>query len=139
MSHAKVLKLYNLIDETSLSEEQLECKIIQIVDLIRFIEIYNDSILIKDFLKYNCSIISHENKSIGIVFCEQLEEIESLIATQKLLMIKDKEFLNELWIVFVKDSQQPISIENIKNDTKFNLFDKIFNFNFYKQTILQAR
>ena len=53
MSQAKVLELYNLIDETSLSEEQLECKIIQIVDLIRFIEIYNDSILIKDFLKYN--------------------------------------------------------------------------------------
>ncbi len=73
------------------------------------------------------------------MFCEQLEEIESLIATQKLLMIKEKEFLNELWIVFVKDSQQPINIESISNDHKFNLFDKIFNFNFYKQTIFQAR
>ena len=39
MSQAKVLELYNLIDKTSLSEEQLESKIIQIVDLIRFIEI----------------------------------------------------------------------------------------------------
>lgn len=78
MSHAKVLELYNLIDETSLSEEQLECKIIQIVDLIRFIEIYNDSILIKDFLKYNCSIISHENKSIGIVFCSNSKKLNHL-------------------------------------------------------------
>jgi len=129
MSQAKVLELYNLIDETSLSEEQLECKIIQIVDLIRFIEIYNDSILIKDFLKYNCSIISHENKSIGIVFCEQLEEIESLIATQKLLMIKDKEFLNELWIVFVKDYQQ--SIVNSIFLTRF-LISIFINKQFYK-------
>ena len=139
MSLKKVLELSDFIDDNSISEYLLESKIIQLVDTVKFFEVYNPSFIIKDFLKYNYSIIFLQGNFIAVLFCTKNQELGSLLSNPSISEISKKEAISEFWVVIINESFNETEILFNHEDPNFIYFDKVFTFNFFKQSIAQVK
>ncbi len=122
-----------------LDEEQQEIKIIQLTDLIRFVESYNPSIEIIGY-SHSLNIVSDENIRKGILFYDYklLQHplfFSSFFSHSYLEILKIQNNVHELWFVFVDDNLNA-ECQNIEKFIKENnvaeMYDKVFLFDFFE-------
>ena len=131
------------IDDSSLTEEQYQEKLIQIADVHRFISIYNDPLLIIDCLSYRINILVDEiGNRIGIFFMENQEFLKPcfdglLLDELDFELFKQQEKINSFWLVIV--SNDNIDLNNLKSIINSNNLKSIscksFKFDYVDQKV----
>lgn len=122
-----------------LNEEQQEEKIIQLTDLLRFIESYKPSMEILDYSK-SINIVMDDYVRKGIMFYDYklLQDplfFSSFFSQSYLEILKIQNNVNELWFVFVDDnlnSDNQKIVEFVKENDVKDLYDEVFLFDFFE-------
>lgn len=127
---------------TKLTTRQKNDKLIQLIDINKFISGYNsEEIEMVDCLSSSVNIINIKENLSGLVFYELdsffNESFHKNLARELLLKTKLERKLNELWLIFVKDDYRntTVSIEPKQLSAFTNLFEQIFLFDFHKSSI----
>ncbi|WP_278354091.1 MULTISPECIES: hypothetical protein [Bacteroidota] len=129
-----------------LNDDEKEERVIQIVDLRKFMACCNLDLKIIDCITSEINVVEHNNEKIGILFIEltKCTVRSSFIKTfyDKIVYQSEKLNTKRLWFVFVEEN--PLSdfskfINFIENHGLSNLFDKIFLFQFYESVIHQLK
>lgn len=119
-----------------MSESQQEEKIIQLIDLHHFIECYNQSLKVIDYVNNPVNIIEENGIKKGILFYDL--KFSSPLNPYQSEEFKKQNQLQELWFVFVEeDMKTSPSLHSdfiIENGVEI-FYDKIFVFNFFQSTI----
>lgn len=133
------LKIVEEIEYSCLTEGQQEKMITKVADLSRFIQSYNPSIEIIDWMRPKISIIKHSGVNIGVMLCDasRCSDLSSL-SNINLIDYKKREQLKELWLVAVNGSLS----QNLKLFTGITevssldrIYDKIFSFDFLQSRV----
>lgn len=129
------LKIVEEIEDFCLAAEQQEELITKVADLSRFIQSYDPSIEIINWMWYKVSIIKHAGTTKGIIFCDAtyLDSERSYCSNANLADFKKNKHLKELWLVMINSSasQGLKSFTDIIEDKALNnIYDKIFSLNF---------
>lgn len=127
-----------------LNEDEKEEKIIQIVDLMRFITCYNADMKIIDCSNGKINTVEYQNQKIGILFFELKKFTEPLPLYETFYDIchTTKSKTEELWFVFVEENSTSNFrqfIDFIEEHKLSSLFDKIFLFQFFQSVINQLK
>ncbi len=115
---------------------QLEEKTIQLIDLHHFIESYNQSLKVIDYINHPINIIEDNGVKKGILFYDLKHDLPLDLSTSE--AFKNQHQLQELWFVFVEEDH--ISKFNkhidflVENSIEF-FFNRIFTFNFFQSII----
>ncbi|MBW3520434.1 hypothetical protein [Flavobacterium sp. NKUCC04_CG] len=127
---------------TKLTTRQKNDKLIQLIDINKFISGYHsEEIEMVDCLSSSVNIINIKENLSGLVFYELdsffNESFHKNLARELLLKTKLERKLNELWLIFVKDDYRntTVSIEPKQLSAFTNLFEQIFLFDFHKSSI----
>lgn len=140
MNMMKVQKWFDeVLINPLLNEEQQEEKIIQLTDLLRFIESYKPSMEILDYSK-SINIVKDDYLRKGIVFydyklLQNPLSFSSYFTQSYLEILKIQNNLNELWFVFVNDnlnSDNQKIVEFVKENEVKDLYDEVFFFDFFE-------
>lgn len=129
-----------ILNDDSLTEQQKEEKIIQFVDLIRFIKCYNSSINTSECkFRGKINVIVDGGKEKGILFCD-LNSLHSTITYKQLVSEAKKNHgrAKELWLVFVRERETidaGQALEFIQQENMSYFFDKLFLFDFFREKI----
>jgi hypothetical protein len=119
-----------------MSESQQEEKIIQLIDLHHFIECYNQSMKVIDYVNNPVNIIEEEGIKKGILFYDL--KFSSPLNPYESEEFKKQNKLQELWFVFVEEDTRTSPGQHsdfiIENGVEI-FYDKIFVFNFFQSTI----
>lgn len=130
-----LFKLVEKLKNKNLSEDENEKKIIQIVDLVRFIEYYKSSIKIEDCLSYDINIVLDNDSLKGILLCDMIKFHNVFSSNYNLTHFKKKLELDELWFVFVLEHDLPYFDEIsmfIEEHSIRKHYNKVFIFNFFQ-------
>ncbi len=129
-------------ESTKLTTRQKNDKLIQLIDINKFINGYHsEEIEMVDCLSSSVNIINVKEKLSGVVFYELdsflNESFHKNLARELLLKTKLERKLSELWLIFVKDDYRntTVSIEPKQLSSFTNLFEQIFLFDFHKSSI----
>lgn len=119
-----------------MSDSQQEEKIIQLIDLHHFIECYNQSLKVIDYVNNPVNIIEENGTKKGILFYDlKFSAPLNPYASEE---FKKQHHLEELWFVFVEeDMKTPPGLHSdfiIENGIEV-FYDKIFIFNFFQSKI----
>lgn len=141
-----MMKVQRWLDEIlinpMLDEIEQEEKIIQLTDLIRFLETYKPSIEIMDYTK-SVNIVKDEFIRKGILFFDRKvfsnpSVYSSFFSHSYLEIIKIQNNIDELWFVFVDDSlnsgDQKI-LDFFKENNVKDLYDEVFLFDFFESLV----
>ncbi|MCT4123932.1 hypothetical protein [Elizabethkingia anophelis] len=133
--------LSNLIlNDSTLTEQQKEEKIVQLADLSRFIGCFSSSIKASEYgLKGKVNVIVDEGGGKGIFFCD-INSLHNTVSYKQLTSEakRDHGWVKELWFVFVreKDTDDASSaLDFIRQKNIDSLFDKFFLFDFLKKQV----
>lgn len=129
---------------TILNEEQQETKIIQLTDLIRFIESYKPSIEILDYSQ-SLNVIKDENIRKGILFYDRKllknpSKFSPFLTQSYIDILKTQNNVQELWFVFVEDRLNTSDYDikkYIQQNNLTEIFDKVFVFDFFDSQVTQ--
>lgn len=141
MDLKEFINLSNLIlNDSTLTEQQKEEKIIQLADLSRFIECYSSSIKTSECkFRGKINVIVDEGKEKGILFCD-LNNLHTTITYKQLVSEAKKNHgeVKELWLVFVRERETidaGAALELILHKNISYFFDKLFLFDFFGEKI----
>ena len=133
--------LSNLIlNDSTLTEQQKEEKIVQLADLSRFIGCFSSSIKASEYgLKGKVNVIVDEGGDKGIFFCD-INSLHNTVSYKQLTSEakRDHGGVKELWFVFVreKDTDDASSaLDFIRQKNIDSLFDKFFLFEKIKKQV----
>ena len=119
-----------------MTDSQQEEKIIQLIDLHHFIESYNQSLKVIDYIHHPINIIEENGVKKGILFYDMKHSHALDIFESELF--KNHHQIQELWFVFVEEesiSQVEKYINFIQLNAIETFYDRIFMFNFFQSTI----
>ena len=119
-----------------MTDSQQEEKIIQLIDLHHFIESYNQSLKVIDYIHHPINIIEENGVKKGILFYDMKHSHALDIFESELF--KNHHQIQELWFVFVEEesvSQVEKYINFIQLNAIDTFYDRIFMFNFFQSTI----
>ncbi|MDH6254234.1 hypothetical protein M2347_003961 [Chryseobacterium sp. H1D6B] len=123
-----------------MTDSQQEEKVIQLIDLHHFIECYDSTIKVFDYIQHSINIIEDNGIKKGIFFCDlKYTAPLDLYACEA---FKKQHSIKELWFVFVEeDSVSDCSrhIEFIHQNSIEIFYDKIFLFNFFQSIIKEIK
>lgn len=119
-----------------MTTSQQEEKVIQLIDLHHFIESYNQSLKVIDYISHPINIIEDNGVKKGILFYDLKHNFQlDLLASE---VFKKQHQLQELWFVFVEEDQ----VSNYKKHIDFLVengielfYNRIFIFNFFQSVI----
>lgn len=119
-----------------MTDSQQEEKVIQLIDLHHFIESYNQSLKVIDYIHHPINIIEENGVKKGILFYDMKHSHALDIYESELF--KNHYHLQELWFVFVEE-ESVSQVEKYVNFIQLNaietFYDRIFMFNFFQSTI----
>ncbi|WP_326984050.1 hypothetical protein VUJ46_05765 [Chryseobacterium sp. MYb264] len=119
-----------------LSDSQQEEKIIQLIDLHHFVECYNQSLQVIDYINNPVNIIEENGIRKGILFYDL--KFSSPLNPYESEAFKKQHHLQEVWFVFVEEDTKALSSKHSEfiNENAVDIFyDKIFVFNFFQSVI----
>lgn len=119
-----------------MTDSQQEEKVIQLIDLHHFIESYNQSLKVIDYIHHPINIIEENRVKKGILFYDMKHSHALDIYESELF--KNHHQIQELWFVFVEEdsvSQVEKYINFIQLNAIDTFYDRIFMFNFFQSTI----
>jgi hypothetical protein len=119
-----------------MTDSQQEEKVIQLIDLHHFIESYNQSLKVIDYIHHPINIIEENGVKKGILFYDMKHSHALDIYESELF--KNHHQIQELWFVFVEEesvSQVEKYINFIQLNAIETFYDRIFMFNFFQSTI----
>lgn len=123
-----------------MSDSQQEEKIIQLIDLHHFIECYNQSLKVIDYVNNPVNIIEENGMKKGILFYDL--KFSSPLNPYASEEFKRKYQLEEVWFVFVEEDMKTSSRQHsdfiIENGVDI-FYDKIFVFNFFQSIITSIK
>ncbi|WP_346984576.1 hypothetical protein [Chryseobacterium sp. POE27] len=134
------LKIVEEIEHSCLSAEQQEEMITKVADLSRFIQSYDPSIEIINWMRYKGSIIKYSGTNTGVIFCDdtKLPLTRANYSNAGLIDFKKRENLKELWLVVVSScaSNDLRSFKSLITDkSRDKIYDKIFSFDFLQSRV----
>ncbi|WP_144281738.1 hypothetical protein [Chryseobacterium echinoideorum] len=134
------LKVVEEIEDSYLPVEHQEEMIKKIADLSRFIQSFDPSIEIINWMRYKFTIINHSGTNKGIIFCDHTDRSSesAYYFNASLAEIKKLEQLKELWLVLIIDSaSQELKLfrDIIENKSPDNIYDKIFSLDFLRSEV----
>jgi hypothetical protein len=119
-----------------MTDSQQEEKVIQLIDLHHFIESYNQSLKVIDYIHHPINIIEENGVKKGILFYD-MKHSQALDIYESELF-KNHHKIQELWFVFVEE-ENISKVEKYVNFMQLNaietFYDRIFMFNFFQSTI----
>jgi len=119
-----------------MTDSQQEEKVIQLIDLHHFIESYNQSLKVIDYIHHPINIIEENGVKKGILFYDMKHSHALDIYESELF--KNHHQIQELWFVFVEE-ESISQVEKYVNFIQLNaietFYDRIFMFNFFQSTI----
>lgn len=119
-----------------MTDSQQEEKVIQLIDLHHFIESYNQSLKVIDYIHHPINIIEENGVKKGILFYDMKHSHALDIYESELF--KNHHQIKELWFVFVEE-EKVSKAEKYVNFIQLNaietFYDRIFMFNFFQSTI----
>lgn len=119
-----------------MTDSQQEEKVIQLIDLHHFIESYNQSLKVIDYIHHPINIIEENGVKKGILFYDMKHSHALDIYESELF--KNHHQIQELWFVFVEEenvSQVEKYINFIQLNAIETFYDRILMFNFFQSTI----
>lgn len=119
-----------------MTDSQQEEKVIQLIDLHHFIESYNQSLKVIDYIHHPINIIEENGVKKGILFYDMKHSHALDIYESELF--KNQHEIQELWFVFVEEdsvSQVDKYINFMQLNAIETFYDRIFMFNFFQSTI----
>ncbi|REC40311.1 hypothetical protein [Chryseobacterium sp. 5_R23647] len=119
-----------------MTDSQQEEKVIQLIDLHHFIESYNQSLKVIDYIHHPINIIEENGVKKGILFYDMKHSHALDIYESELF--KNHHQIQELWFVFVEEenvSKAEKYIDFIQLNAIETFYDRIFMFNFFQSTI----
>jgi hypothetical protein len=123
-----------------MSDSQQEEKIIQLIDLHHFVECYNQSLKVIDYVNNPVNIIEENGIKKGILFYDL--KFSSALNVYESEKFKKENELQELWFVFVEENTQTLHSQYsdfiIENAIEI-FYDKIFVFNFFQSIITSIK
>ncbi|KQT35762.1 hypothetical protein ASG22_01710 [Chryseobacterium sp. Leaf405] len=123
-----------------MSDSQQEEKIIQLIDLHHFVECYNQSLKVIDYVNNPVNIIEENGIKKGILFYDL--KFSSALNPYESDTFKKENNLQELWFVFVEEDTKTLHSQHSDFITENALeifFDKIFVFNFFQSLITSLK
>jgi len=123
-----------------LTASEQEEKVIQLIDLHHFIESYNQSLKVIDYISHPINIIEDNGEKKGILFYDLKHDLPLDLSTSE--DFKKQHQLQELWFVFVEEDH--VSNYNrhidflIENGIEF-FYNRIFTFNFFQSVIYNLK
>lgn len=119
-----------------MTDSQQEEKVIQVIDLHHFIESYNQSLKVIDYISHPINIIDDNGVKKGILFYDLKHTFPlNLIASEA---FKKQNHIDELWFVFVEEDHLTSFNKHIdflvENGIEL-FYDRIFIFNFFQSAI----
>ncbi len=137
MTVERFLKIVEEIEDSCLSAERQEKMITKVADLSRFIQSYDASIEIINWMRYQVSIIRHCGTNKGIIFYDHTKPPSSYYFNTKLMDIKNQEDLKELWLVGINScASKELRFKNMIRDKSLDrIYDKIFSLDFLRSHI----
>lgn len=119
-----------------MTDSQQEEKVIQLIDLHHFIESYNQSLKVIDYIHHPINIIEENGVKKGILFYDM--KYSHALDIYESELFKNHHQIQELWFVFVEEDSVS-QIEKYVNFIQLNaietFYDRIFMFNFFQSTI----
>jgi len=119
-----------------MTDSQQEEKVIQLIDLHHFIDSYNQSLKVIDYIHHPINIIEENGVKKGILFYDMKHSHALDIYESELF--KNHHQIQELWFVFVEE-ESISQVEKYVNFIQLNaietFYDRIFMFNFFQSTI----
>ncbi|HEX7869283.1 MAG TPA: hypothetical protein VF455_04140 [Chryseobacterium sp.] len=119
-----------------MTDSQQEEKVIQLIDLHHFIESYNQSLKVIEYIHHPINIIEENGVKKGILFYDMKHSHALDIYESELF--KNHHQIKELWFVFVEE-ENVSKAEKYVNFIQLNaietFYDRIFMFNFFQSTI----
>ena len=119
-----------------MTPSQLEEKTIQLIDLHHFIESYNQSLKVIDYISNPINIIEDNGVKKGILFYDLKHHFSLDVLASE--VFKKQHQLQELWFVFVEEDH----ISNYNRHIDFLIengielfYNRIFTFNFFQSVI----
>lgn len=119
-----------------MTDSQQEEKVIQLIDLHHFIESYNQSLKVIDYIHHPINIIEENGVKKGILFYDMKHSHALDIYESELF--KSHHQIQELWFVFVEEenaSKAEKYMDFIQLNAIDTFYDRIFMFNFFQSTI----
>ncbi|REC52495.1 hypothetical protein DRF62_15440 [Chryseobacterium piscium] len=119
-----------------MTDSQQEEKVIQLIDLHHFIESYNQSLKVIDYINHPINIIEENGVKKGILFYDMKHSHALDIYESELF--KNHHNIQELWFVFVEEdniSQVEKYVDFIQFNAIDTFYDRVFMFNFFQSTI----
>lgn len=119
-----------------MTDSQQEEKVIQLIDLHHFIESYNQSLKVIDYIHHPINIIEENGVKKGILFYDMKHSHALDIYESELF--KSHHQIQELWFVFVEEenaSKAEKYMDFIQLNAIETFYDRIFMFNFFQSTI----
>ncbi|MDY0931924.1 MULTISPECIES: hypothetical protein [unclassified Chryseobacterium] len=119
-----------------MTDSQQEQKVIQLIDLHHFIESYNQSLKVIDYIHHPINIIEENGVKKGILFYDMKHSHALDIYESELF--KNHHQIQELWFVFVEEenvSKAEKYIDFIQLNAIETFYERIFMFNFFQSTI----
>ena len=139
MTVERFLKIVEGIEDSCLSAERQEKMITKVADLSRFIQSYDASIEIINWMRYQVSIIRHCGTNKGIIFYDHTKppSSNSYYSNTMLMDIKNQEDLKELWLVGINScASKELRFKNMIRDKSLDrIYDKIFSLDFLRSHI----
>lgn len=119
-----------------MTDSQQEEKVIQVIDLHHFIESYNQSLKVIDYISHPINIIDDNGVKKGILFYDLKHAFPlNLIASE---VFKKQNHIDELWFVFVEEDHLTSFNKHIdflvENGIEL-FYNRIFIFNFFQSVI----
>ncbi|WP_292009150.1 hypothetical protein [Chryseobacterium sp.] len=143
MNLEEFVKLDEELDLLCLPESEKEKKLIQVIDLFKFVECLSSSIEIINYADDDINIIKNKGLKAGIIFCDNLHFIHFNCNYQKIQFFKNKYQLDEIWFVYVLELNTDYSQKNIQHYIqKYNLqkyYNRTFLFNFFGSDLSEIK
>ena len=119
-----------------MTPSQQEAKAIQLIDLHHFIESYNQSLKVIDYINHPINIIEDNGIKKGILFYDLKHDLPLDLSTSE--AFKKENHLQELWFVFVEENHASNfnkHIDFLVNNAIEVFYNRIFIFNFFQSAI----
>ncbi|WP_160137647.1 hypothetical protein [Chryseobacterium sp. c4a] len=123
-----------------MTESQQEEKVIQLIDLHHFIECFDPTIKILNYIQHPINIIEHNGTRKGIFFYDLKHSFFLDCNTSE--EFKRRYALSEIWFVFVEEE----TVTNTAHHTDFMIensleifYDRVFLFQFFQSTLQRLK
>jgi hypothetical protein len=126
-----------------LSEPQQEERIIELADLVHFVDCFRPSLRIGYDQPFGFNIVEERESRIGVIMREGSHSSGQQIFTSEddLTILKRNEDLESIWLVIVNSSLYTNDKyrESLASNLPGTSFDHVFSFDFFAQQVYQFK